>query len=132
MQLQRAEGAGCAIVRHSRIVPVPLVLPQDNILDAYCLYCLQHVDLVGPDLVGGGAVDLQRWLHGDQAEHLHEVVLDDVPNYTVTVEVSSPPVRPERLRERSERVLVSVVAQKRNSSCSSLLLGLPPSHLLER
>ena len=44
----------------------------------------------------------RRFLHGRQAEHLHQVILHDISDDSVLVKVSAAPFRPERLFESDE------------------------------
>mmetsp|Transcript_9038 Transcript_9038/g.25336 ORF Transcript_9038/g.25336 Transcript_9038/m.25336 type:complete len:544 (-) Transcript_9038:129-1760(-) len=106
--VQRSGGEGRAqgVLRHRLVVEVPRqphvavlppgVLPEDDVLEGDGPHGLEHFDLLRADVLGPEA---HGGLHGEQRQHLQQVVLHDVPDDAVVVEVAPAALGAEVLAE---------------------------------
>ena len=104
-ELERGEGFGSGVGGHAWFVTVRRAMlplePARTVLAPHGkpmemrfrdgAYGPQHVDLLVADLI---RVEGDGWLHGDQAEHLHQVVLHHVPEGARVIVVAAAVLHP--------------------------------------
>ena len=99
------------LVHNSLVVSIPIVLTEQTIVHFDWWHGLQHTSLCVTHIITRTrTVRPNRWFHGQQRQHLQQVILLNVPDDAVVVKVPTTALCPKRFLEgdldRFDRITV--------------------------